>query len=100
MEYGIKCQLGGHIGASSLLTRAGLTLAAYSDVNFTFLEGAFENLLIETDLVKRPINYKIDGRIGLNENFPDFGYGNDIIYDFLNIQGSTLKHYISRGVLY
>ncbi len=54
-RLGIKIIIGAHVGETSLLTRAALPLARIAGSSLAAQEGAFGTLLLEHDIVSKPL---------------------------------------------
>jgi L-alanine-DL-glutamate epimerase-like enolase superfamily enzyme len=71
---GIACQLGCHVGETSLLTAAGQTFAALAEDLVAF-EGAFGSYLLEWDIVEDPLQFDENGRFDLRRTKEGAGLG-------------------------
>lgn len=76
-QNGIPCIVGAQVGETSLLTRAGLTVAQACKNNLIAQEGAFGNYLLEKDVCEPPLMFGKEGKIIVeqvsNINHPGFG---------------------------
>ena len=61
-RYGVPCQMGAHFGETSLLTGAGVLLAALAGP-LTACEGAMGEFLLEKDIVQPSIRHAPDGSL-------------------------------------
>jgi L-alanine-DL-glutamate epimerase-like enolase superfamily enzyme len=66
-EAGIPVTVGAHVGESSLLTRAAMTVAQAAGDNLFAQEGAFGTYLLETDVVEKPLMF---GPAGILDSGP------------------------------
>ena len=66
-EAGISVTVGAHVGETSLLTRAGLTVAQAAGEVLFAQEGAFGTFLLEADVVENPLMF---GRAGILDTQP------------------------------
>jgi L-alanine-DL-glutamate epimerase-like enolase superfamily enzyme len=57
MKAGIPIIVGAHVGETSVLTRAGLTVAAFAREHLIAQEGAFGTHLLERDMVDPPLMF-------------------------------------------
>lgn len=73
-EHGVKCQLGAQVGETSILTSAGLTLAALLG-NCVYHEGAFGTRLLEVDITDSPLQFGPKGWLTVDtiKNKPGLG---------------------------
>lgn len=70
-SFGLKLIIGAHVGETSVLSRAGLTLASTAGDSITAMEGAFGTHLLEHDVCDPPIMFGKDGMLRLDEwHFP------------------------------
>lgn len=60
-NYGFKIIIGAHVGETSLLSRAALTLAAAADNTQVAMEGAFGTHLLEYDVCEPPLMFGPQG---------------------------------------
>ncbi len=60
-EHGVKIIIGAQVGETSLLSRAALVIANYSNDMLLGQEGAFGNLLLKSDLCNPPIMFGKSG---------------------------------------
>ncbi len=67
---GIPMIVGAHVGETSILTRAALTIAGGFRSNLVAQEGAFGTLLLETDTVSQPLMFGAQGEIKVNDMTP------------------------------
>ena len=74
---GLSCQLGAHIGESSLMTAAGLTLGAWVG-DLIHFEGAYGTQLLEFDLTQTPIQFGRGGRLSVDSIRKAPGWGVEI----------------------
>lgn len=65
-EYGVSCQLGAHFGETSLLTAAGLLLAATAGP-LTACEGAMGEFLLERDIGQPSIRHALNGALSMED---------------------------------
>jgi L-alanine-DL-glutamate epimerase-like enolase superfamily enzyme len=72
--YGLFCQLGCHVGETSLLSAAGRTLALLCG-DLRACEGSFGLLLLKTDLTAKPLQAGYQGMGSLAELQDAFGWG-------------------------
>lgn len=63
-QAGLTCQLGAHIGESSLMTAAGLAVAALTG-DLVAHEGAYGTRLLEYDLVEEPLQFGPNGQLSV-----------------------------------
>jgi L-alanine-DL-glutamate epimerase-like enolase superfamily enzyme len=57
---GIACQLGCHVGETSILTAAGWIFSRMAE-NLTAIEGAFGSHLLTKDVIRQPLQFGIEG---------------------------------------
>ena len=78
---GIPIIIGAHVGESSILTRAALTVANSFKKEVIAQEGAFGTFLLEKDIVSKPLQFKRKGKLNLANNFykNKYGLGLDIV---------------------
>ncbi|MCB9306142.1 MAG: hypothetical protein H6565_06065 [Lewinellaceae bacterium] len=69
---GITCQLGAHFGETSILTAAGITLAAMAGP-LTAMEGGLGTHLLEYDLVQPPLQIDAQAAIVLGSEWVGWG---------------------------
>ena len=62
-QYGISCIVGAQVGETSLLTRAGLTLAQACKPNLLAQEGAYGLHLLEEDICEQPLMFGQQGKL-------------------------------------
>lgn len=60
---GVQLVVGAHVGETSILTRAGLTLATAAGDALVAMEGAFGTHLLERDVCERPLMFGATGRL-------------------------------------
>jgi len=66
-QHGINCILGAQVGETSLLTRAGLTLAQACKPNLVAQEGAYGLHLLEEDVCEQPLMFGKQGKLDTNK---------------------------------
>lgn len=66
-QYGISCIVGAQVGETSLLTRAGLTLAQACKPNLIAQEGAFGTYLLENDICDKPLMFGKQGKLAASD---------------------------------
>ncbi len=66
MSAGLFCQLGCHVGETSILAAAGRHLAAVCPP-FRFVEGCYSRFLLKEDICKNPIEFGFEGRAKVPE---------------------------------
>lgn len=70
-SFGVKLIIGAHVGETSVLSRAGLTLASTAGDSIVAMEGAFGTHLLEHDVCEPPLMFGKDGMLRLDEwRFP------------------------------
>ncbi len=79
---GMRVQLGCHVGETSLLTAAGMTVAALT-ADLIACEGAFGTLLLSHDITTRPLQFGRHGRVDLAAATARPGLGVDVDADLL-----------------
>jgi L-Ala-D/L-Glu epimerase len=62
-SYGFQLIVGAHVGETSILTRAGLTLAAAAGKHLIAHEGAFGTHLLANDVCVDSLTWGVDGRL-------------------------------------
>jgi len=76
-QYGIDCIVGAQVGETSLLTRAGLTLAQACKPNLVAQEGAYGLHLLEEDVCEQPLMFGKQGKLDASKTSsltqPGFG---------------------------
>jgi muconate cycloisomerase len=77
---GILCQLGCHVGETSILSAAGRHFAL-TVPHLSYVEGSFSNYLLLKDVVARPVVFQ-DG--GLAHELPGFGLGIEVLDEVLS----------------
>jgi L-alanine-DL-glutamate epimerase-like enolase superfamily enzyme len=77
---GILCQLGCHVGETSILSAAGRHFAL-TVPRLSYVEGSFSNYLLVKDVVAQPVVFQ-DG--GLAHELPGSGLGIEVLEDTLN----------------
>jgi hypothetical protein len=60
-RQGLRVIVGAHVGETSLLTRAALTVASAAGEALVAQEGAFGTHLLEHDVVERPLMFGAGG---------------------------------------
>lgn len=73
-ENGFKCQLGCHVGETSILTAAGRILAGLTK-KLSAYEGAYGNLLLDHDIVEHPLQFSHRGKYDLMDLSTSSGLG-------------------------
>jgi L-Ala-D/L-Glu epimerase len=79
---GITCQLGCHVGETSILTAAGMILAGLCG-KMRAHEGAFGGHLLSWDIAKRPLQFHQGGRVDLASCLQWSGLGIEVDQDLL-----------------
>lgn len=64
---GLELIIGAHVGETSILSRAGLTLASSAGDSLVAMEGAFGTHLLEYDVCEPPLMFGKDGILRTNE---------------------------------
>jgi len=77
---GILCQLGCHVGETSILSAAGRHFAL-TVPHLSYVEGSFSNYLLLKDVVAQPVVFQ-DG--GLAHELPGFGLGIEVLDEVLS----------------
>jgi muconate cycloisomerase len=77
---GILCQLGCHVGETSILSAAGRHFAL-TVPHLSYVEGSFSNYLLVKDVVAQPVVFQ-DG--GLAHELPGFGLGIEVLEEALS----------------
>ncbi|MCU0574798.1 MAG: hypothetical protein MUC41_17675 [Syntrophobacteraceae bacterium] len=77
IKAGIKCQLGCHVGETSILTAAGMILAGLSGSMYAH-EGAFGCHLLSWDVIERPLQFHEKGRLDINSCLQGNGLGIEV----------------------
>jgi len=76
-QYGIHCIVGAQVGETSLLTRAGLSLAQACKPNLVAQEGAYGLHLLEEDVCEKPLMFGKQGKLDASKTSsltqPGFG---------------------------
>ena len=70
-ERGLGLIIGAHVGETSILTRAALTIAACANDILLAQEGAFGTHLLENDVAQPPLMFGLGGVLGVDT----FGFG-------------------------
>ena len=68
MGSGIPLVIGAHVGETSILTRAGITVSSAYSQHVTAMEGAFGTYLLESDIVNNSLQFGAAGLLNC-ENF-------------------------------
>lgn len=80
----IGINIGAHVGATGLLTRAALTIAANADGCLLHPEGAFGTHLLERDVTVEPLMFGPGGVLDTGDRFTTApGFGIDVAEDGL-----------------
>ena len=77
-ERGLRVIVGAHVGETSLLTRAALTVARAAGDALAGQEGAFGTHLLERDVVERPLMFGAAGRLDAAAFAAAPGWGLDV----------------------
>ena len=76
LESGIPVIIGSHVGETSVLTRAGITVSSVCSDQVVAMEGAFGTYLLESDIVNNSLQFGAGGFLNckglLNENHHGF----------------------------
>ena len=76
IESGIPLIIGAHVGETSVLTRAGITVSSACSQHVTSMEGAFGTYLLESDIVNHSLQFGAGGLLNcedfLNKNHHGF----------------------------
>jgi hypothetical protein len=62
-SLGIRVIVGAQVGETSLLTRAALPLAQALEDQLVAMEGGYGTLLLESDLVEKPLMFGQNGQL-------------------------------------
>ena len=79
-EAGILCQLGCHVGETSILSAAGRHFAL-TVPHLSYVEGSFSNYLLVKDVVAQPVVFQGGG---LAYELPGFGLGIEVLEEVLS----------------
>jgi muconate cycloisomerase len=79
-KAGMRCQLGCHVGETSILSAAGRHFAL-SSPELAYVEGSFSPLLLTRDPVRQPVAF---GPEGLAQALPGSGLGVEVLDEALN----------------
>jgi len=89
-EAGMLCQLGCHVGETSILSAAGRHFALCSP-ELVYVEGSYASFLLNRDLVPQPVTF---GFAGLAHDLPGPGLGIQVMdrtLDELAVSQQTLE---------
>ncbi len=80
-ERGLGVIIGAQVGETSILTRAGLSVANFLNGYQTAMEGAFGTMLLEKDITDRPIMFGQGGKLEVKQILQHgmYGWGLDIV---------------------
>ena len=78
MQLGVGIVVGAHVGETSVLTRAGLTIATLAQRALVGHEGAFGTHLLAHDMADPPVMFGAHGELDANGRFPGHGLGLEI----------------------
>lgn len=81
-KAGMICQLGCHVGETAILTLAGQSFSTISDDFFAF-EGSFGKLLLEHDITKEDVSFRLGGIVNLSASLAKPGLGIEVVQDLL-----------------
>lgn len=81
-ETGISLVVGAQVGETSILTRAALTVVNTYPDNVLAQEGAFGTLLLEQDVVEKPLMFGKKGQLDPSRLLDPSVYGWQMGYDF------------------
>ncbi len=81
-EAGVHCQLGCHVGETSILTAAGMLLAGLAG-DMVDHEGAFGEYVLCFDITRQPLQFGLGGEMPLDRWMDDPGLGVDVDADLL-----------------
>lgn len=90
-EAGIACQLGCHVGETSILSAAGRHFAL-TIPHLSYVEGSFSPYLLVRDVVAQPVVFNSGG---LASELPGPGLGVEVIEDVL--QELAVSHHVEQG---
>lgn len=76
-ENGLHCQLGCHVGETSILTAAGMIFTSLAK-SLTAVEGAYGHHLLTFDVIDIPLQFGIGGLVNVNKLLMAPGLGIDI----------------------
>lgn len=93
IDNGLACQLGCHVGETSILTAAGMILAGLVP-GLLACEGAFGDWLLARDIVKRPLQFGRRGMVDLQNLQKTPGLGIQIDPELLE---SASVHTVRRS---
>jgi len=79
-DKGIPIIVGAHVGETSILTRAALTVANCNRGNLIAQEGAFGVNLLEKDAVKKPLMFGAKGLLDVKKQIDPSKYGFQLEY--------------------
>ncbi|MDH5544698.1 MAG: hypothetical protein OEZ43_03835 [Gammaproteobacteria bacterium] len=76
-KMGLPVVIGSHVGETSLLTRAAMSLASQAPDLVVAMEGGFSDYLLTEDIISKPLRFGKNGLLVTHENIGDsFGLGN------------------------
>ena len=93
-KHGIKCQLGAHYGETSVLTAAGIALAAAAP-ELTAQEGALGTLLLQQDICRNSVQINLAGRLFPPEHLRGNGLG--VAFDWERVSAFLSKQSASAA---
>lgn len=79
-ENGLSCQLGCHVGETSILTAAGMLFTGYAK-QLTAIEGAYGQHLLENDITDKPLQFGRSGMLNPRPLLGKNGLGIDINFN-------------------
>ena len=88
-ENGLSCQLGCHVGETSILTAAGIIFSGMAE-NLVAVEGGYGKHLLEHDVVKNPLQFGSRGKGCTCEISSSSGLGIQISESLLNTATSEI----------
>ena len=74
-DMGLAIIVGAHVGETSVLTRAGITIACLAGKSLVAHEGAFGTHLLARDMVDPPVMFGAGGELDASGRFPAAGWG-------------------------
>jgi len=87
-EKSIPLIVGAQVGETSILTRAAMTVGNAAGDHVLAREGAFGTLLLERDIVEKPLTFGSMGRLDVSQLLDRNVHGWQMNYDLQNIRSA------------
>ena len=79
-----KIIVGAHVGETSILTRAAMTIAQYAGDMLIGQEGGYGDILLEQDYVKPSLHFGVGGMLDLSVPYNIMEGGKNMVYPVTN----------------